>query len=142
MSREGKNIRVLLTKSHLDAHDRGIRYVAGKLMEAGFEVIFTRYGLPEEVVNTALEEDVDAIGISFSTAGHQVTIPELLRLLRERNMENVLVLVGGIIPHDEVPELLSMGVRAVFGPGASTDDVVQLISEHVASTVWQRKSTA
>lgn len=128
MSPQGKNIRVLLTKSRLDAHDRGVRYLARKLMEAGFEVIFTRYGLPEEVVSTAVEEDVDAIGISFSAGGLRDTVAEVMRLLGERDMKGVPVLVGGIIPHDEMPELLSMGVRGIFGPGSDTDDVVKLIS--------------
>lgn len=126
-------IRVLLTKSRIDGHDRGVRYLAMKLAEAGMEVVFTRYGVPEEIVNTALAEDVDVIGVSFSVGTPLVITAEMMRLLKERRLDNVLVIIGGIIPHDEVPELLRIGVGKTFGPGASASEVIDFISKKARS---------
>lgn len=126
-----KKIRVLLTKSRLDGHDRGVRYIAHKLMEAGMEVIFTRYAVPEDIVKAALEEDVDVIGISFSVGRPITPTAEVMRLLQEKGMGQVKVIVGGIIPDDETPQLLQMGVGKAFGPGARAADVIQFITSQV-----------
>lgn len=128
-----KKIKVLLTKSRLDGHDRGVRYLARKFMEAGMEVIFTRYALPKEIVSTAMEEDVDVIGISFSVGRPLGVTSEVIQLLKENNLSNILVLVGGIIPDDDVPHLLKMGVGKTFGPGSSAEDITRYITSKVGN---------
>ena len=125
---QGKKIRVLLTKSILEDHDRGIRVVARALLEAGMEVILTRFETPQEVVNTALEEDVDVIGISSLSGGHTYAMSEITRLLRQRNRDDILVLLGGIVAEDEIPELEKIGVSKVFGPGMPTQDIVSFMT--------------
>ncbi len=122
-----QKIRALLTKSIMDAHDRGVRYVAMELKDAGMEVIFTRYGVPQEIINTAAQEDVDVIGISFSSGDPKIIISEVLRLLKKKKMGNVPVIVGGVIPEDDVPELLQAGVKGVFGPGSYAKDIIATI---------------
>ncbi|MFH1625574.1 MAG: cobalamin-dependent protein [Pseudomonadota bacterium] len=124
-------IRVLLTKSQIDGHDRGVRYLARKLREAGMEVIFTRYRTPEEIVNSAIQEDVDVIGISFSVGGHTVVTAEVMDLMKKKGMRDTLVIVGGIIPGDDVPYLLGVGVGKTFGPGSYADDTVSYITSNV-----------
>jgi len=131
MSKEERKIRVLLTKSQMDGHDRGIRYVAEKLREAGMEIIFTRYAVAEEIVNIATEEDVDVIGIGFSVGGLMRVTSQVMRLLQERNLDNVLVIVGGLIPEDEVPQLLQMGVGKAFGANSQASDIVEYVTSHV-----------
>lgn len=126
MSPEGKRIRVLLTKSTLEDHDRGLRLVAVGLKEAGMEVILTRFKLPAEIVSTALDEDVDVIGISSSTGGHMYVISEMMPRLKEKGMERVKVLLGGVISDDDIPELEKMGVK-VFGPGSFIHSIVDHI---------------
>ena len=126
-----QKIRVLITKSRLDGHDRGARYLAKRLMEGGMEVIFTRYAMPREIVRTAMEEDVDVIGISFSVGRPAIVTSEVMQLLRESNLDNILVILGGIIPDDDIPELLEMGVGKTFGPGSYADDVIQYITSKV-----------
>jgi methylmalonyl-CoA mutase C-terminal domain/subunit len=128
---ERKKIRVLLTKSILDAHDRGVRVVAEVLKEAGMEVIFTRFGVAEEIVKIALEEDVDAVGISSSVSGYLPVTSEVMRLLKEAKMNNIIVILGGIIADDDVPQLLEMGVRRVFGPAEPTQEIAQTIQEGI-----------
>ena len=119
-----KNIRVLLAKCDQDAHDRGIRYVAEVLRDAGMEVIFIRYRICDEVAKIALEEDVNAIGMSFYSSGYSYDIPIILDKLKEKG-KKVTFLVGGIIPSDEIPRLKKMGVDAVFGPGTPTREVLK-----------------
>ena len=131
MNTKEKKIRVLLTKSQLDGHDRGVRYLARKLREAGIEVIFTRYRSPGEIVNSALQEDVDMIGISFSVGGHTVISAEVIKSLKEKRMTNIPVIIGGIIPGDDTAELLEMGVSGVFGPGSRAGEMVKHIRTHV-----------
>lgn len=121
---EEKKIRVLLTIARFDGHDRGVRYVARKLIEAGMEVIFTRYVLPEDIVKAAMEEDVDVIGISFSVGGHKYVSSEVVRLLKENAMD-IPVILGGVIPDDDQPELIKIGVRRIFGPGAYADEIIR-----------------
>jgi len=125
-----KKIRVLMAKPGLDGHDRGAMVVARALRDAGMEVIYT--GLrqtPEMVAESALQEDVDVVGLSILSGAHMALVPRVLELLREQGQERVVVLVGGIIPDDDVPQLLELGVVATFGPGTSTDEIVRAIRE-------------
>ncbi|MBN1440906.1 MAG: cobalamin B12-binding domain-containing protein [Anaerolineales bacterium] len=123
-----RKIRVLMAKPGLDGHDRGAKVVARALRDAGMEVIYT--GLrqtPEMIVDAALEEDVDVIGLSILSGAHGSLIPRVMRLLKERGLERVRVLVGGIIPEAEIPDLKTAGVAEVFGPGTPTADVAEAI---------------
>ena len=125
-------IRVLVAKPGLDGHDRGALVVARALRDGGMEAIYT--GLrrtPEQIVEAALQEDVDAIGISVLSGAHQHLIARILELLREHDMEDVAVFVGGIIPDQDVPVLLEMGVAAVFQPGASTTEIIELLHKRL-----------
>jgi methylmalonyl-CoA mutase C-terminal domain/subunit len=124
--------RILLAKSQIDAHDRGIRYIARKLMEAGQEVIFIRYGVPDEIAYAALQEDVDVIGISFSTGTPLSVVPKVMDLLREQGVVDKIVIVGGIVPDDIVPELKKAGVAGVFGPGSNPADIIDIIERSVS----------
>ena len=124
--------RILVAKPGLDGHDRGALVVARALRDAGMEAIYT--GLrrtPEEIVEAALQEDVDAIGISILSGAHQHLLSRLLELLREKNMEDVLVFAGGIIPDRDIPILEKMGVEKVFQPGARTDEIVSFLRERL-----------
>ena len=121
-------IRVLLSKNKMDVHDRGIRYLARKMQEAGFEVILTRHGLIDEVVNIAEQQDVNVIGLSFSAGGHLSACLRLQQLLKERGMTDKRVIVGGIIPDDDIPDLEETGVQGVFGAGSSADEAVAFIN--------------
>jgi methylmalonyl-CoA mutase C-terminal domain/subunit len=122
-----KKIRVLLTKSRMDAHDRGIRYVAKELSNAGMEVIFTRYGLPDEIVRSAVQESVDVIGVSCSTGGHLYVAEVLQNCFEKERLQGVKLIFGGIIPESDLPELKNRGVAAIFGPGASVKDIIREI---------------
>ncbi|WP_031497254.1 cobalamin B12-binding domain-containing protein [Bryobacter aggregatus] len=121
-------IRVLVAKPGLDGHDRGAKVIARALRDAGMEVIYT--GLrqtPEMIVNAALDEDVQVIGLSILSGAHMAIVPKVLNLLREREMSDVLVVVGGIIPEDDASQLKQLGVAAVFQPGSSLESVVSFI---------------
>lgn len=123
-------IRVLVAKPGLDGHDRGARIIARALRDAGMEVIYT--GLrqtPEMIVNAALQEDVQVIGLSILSGAHNAIVPRVLELLREKDMAGVKVIVGGIIPDDDARELEKQGVAAVFQPGASLDRIVSAVRE-------------
>src|SRR6516165_6826527 len=125
-------LRVLVAKVGLDGHDRGARIIATALRDAGMEVIYT--GLrqtPEMVVNAALQEDVDVIGLSILSGAHNAIVPRVAELLRRNKMEDVLLLVGGIIPDQDVEGLKGAGVAAIFQPGTAMDDIVKFIREHV-----------
>jgi methylmalonyl-CoA mutase C-terminal domain/subunit len=125
-------IRVLVAKVGLDGHDRGARIIATTLRDAGMEVIYT--GLrqtPEMVVNTALQEDVDAIGISILSGAHMTVFPKVMALIKEKNMDDVLLTGGGIIPADDMAELKKIGVGELFPPGTSTADIVTYITNWV-----------
>lgn len=123
-------IRVLLAKPTQDSHDRGVRHVARRFRDAGFEVIFTNFLLPGEVVSTALEEDVSVIGISSSSGGHMPVFEDLISGLRANGLEDTVILGGGVIPPEDVETLKSWGVKAVFGPGTSAEDAIALIKAH------------
>jgi methylmalonyl-CoA mutase C-terminal domain/subunit len=125
-----KKIRVLIAKPGLDGHDRGAKVIARALRDAGMEVIYT--GLrqtPEMIAAAALQEDVQAVGLSILSGAHMTLVPRVLDLLKRNGQEDVMVFVGGIIPQDDIPALKNMGVRAVFGPGTSTSDVVNALWE-------------
>jgi methylmalonyl-CoA mutase C-terminal domain/subunit len=125
-----RKIRVLVAKPGLDGHDRGAKVVARILRDAGMEVIYT--GLrqtPEMIVAAALQEDVDVIGLSILSGAHMTLLPAITSLAKERGLDNVLFLVGGIIPDDDVPALKEMGIGGIFGPGASADEIVGFIRE-------------
>ncbi len=124
-------LRVLMTRTDCDGHDRGARYVARKLRDAGMEVVFTAFSLPEEVVHTAIQEDVDLIGISFMTGAHLVVLPEIMRVMNEQTGEPIPVLLGGIIPPQDIPLLKEMGALEVFPSGSSVDHIVRFVQERV-----------
>jgi methylmalonyl-CoA mutase, C-terminal domain len=127
-------IRVVIAKVGLDGHDRGAKVIARALRDAGMEVIYTGlHQLPEEIVETAIQEDADAIGISILSGAHMTLVPRIVSLLRERGADEVLVLVGGTIPADDIPELEAGGVAAVFTPGASTGEIVEFLRTNVAA---------
>ncbi len=125
-------LRVLLAKPTQDCHDRGVRYVAKKFRDAGFEVIFANFLLASEVVETALEEDVDVIGVSSSSGGHMPVFEELITGLEENGLGDVLLLGGGVIPKEDAAQLKEWGVKAIFGPGTTAEDAIALIREGVA----------
>jgi methylmalonyl-CoA mutase C-terminal domain/subunit len=125
-------IRVLVAKPGLDGHDRGAKIIARAFRDAGFEVIYT--GLrqtPEQVVNAALQEDVDVIGLSILSGAHMTICPRILELMKKERLEDVLLLVGGIIPDEDVVRLKAMGVSEVFQPGTSTEDIVSYVVNNV-----------
>jgi len=125
-------IRVLVAKPGLDGHDRGAKIVARALRDAGMEVIYT--GLrqtPEMIASAALDEDVDAVGISILSGAHRTIVPRVCQLLRAEGLEDVLVVVGGIVPDEDIAELKQAGVAEVFQPGASTVQIVEFIRQHV-----------
>jgi len=125
---EERRIRVLVAKPGLDGHDRGAKVVARALRDAGMEVIYT--GLrqtPEMIVEAALHEDVDVIGLSILSGAHMALAPRIMELLADNDMADVPLFIGGIIPNDDVPPLLEMGVTGVFGPGTSTEEIINSI---------------
>ncbi|HDM26700.1 MAG TPA: cobalamin B12-binding domain-containing protein [Candidatus Bathyarchaeota archaeon] len=127
-----RRIRVLIAKPGLNSHDRGAKVVARALRDAGMEVIYT--GLrqtPEQIVETALQEDVDVIGLSILSGAHLALFPRIMELLKEKGMDDVLVVAGGIIPEEDIPLLKKIGIAEVFGPGTPTDEIVKFIREHV-----------
>ncbi|OUM84833.1 MAG: methylmalonyl-CoA epimerase [Bacillus thermozeamaize] len=125
-------IRVLVAKPGLDGHDRGALVIAQALRDEGMEVIYT--GLrqtPEQIVHSAIQEDVDVIGLSILSGAHNELVPEVMRLLKENEAEDICVVVGGVIPEEDIPYLESLGVKRVFTPGTSTQEVAQFIRQHV-----------
>ncbi|NDD92981.1 cobalamin B12-binding domain-containing protein [bacterium] len=124
-------IRILVAKPGLDGHDRGAKVVARALRDAGFEVIYTGlHQTPEMIVNTAIQEDVQVIGLSILSGAHLVLVPEIVRRLSEGGLSDVLLLVGGIIPDEDIPELLGAGVQMVFTPGTALPEVVDYIKKN------------
>jgi len=123
----GPPIRVLLAKPTHDVHDRGVRLVARRFRDYGFEVVFTNFLLAEEIVNTAVQEDVDVIGVSVSAGGHMPIFEDLFQGLAEHGLDDVIVIGGGVIPRDDEKLLGEMGVRAIFGPGTSAEQARDMI---------------
>lgn len=128
-------IRVLLGKTTMECHDRGVRYLATKLRDAGMEVVFVNFLEPREIVATALDEDVDVIGVSSSVEGHLPVAREVTRRLAEADRGDVLVIFGGVIPERDVAPLKALGVREVFGPGSAADAIVAFIRANVRASV-------
>jgi methylmalonyl-CoA mutase C-terminal domain/subunit len=131
-----KKIRVLVAKPGLDGHDRGAKVVARALRDAGMEVIYTGIRqTPEMIVEVALQEDVDVIGLSSLSGAHMELFTEVMERLEQREMENVLVVAGGIIPEDDVPSLQQIGVKAIFGPGTPTTEIAESIKSLVVERI-------
>ena len=129
-----RRIRVLVAKPGLDGHDRGAKVVARALRDAGMEVIYT--GLrqtPEMIAEAALQEDVDVIGLSILSGAHMALMPRVLELVRANGQSNVKLFLGGIVPDDDLPRLMELGVTGVYGPGASTEDIIRDIRKAVGS---------
>jgi len=130
-----KKIRVLIAKPGLDGHDRGAKVVARALRDAGMEVIYTGIRqTPEMIVQSALQEDVDVIGLSCLSGAHLELFDDVMQGLRDRNMDSVNVIAGGIIPEDDILELQKIGVKAVFGPGTPTAEIVDAVEKLVKGT--------
>jgi methylmalonyl-CoA mutase C-terminal domain/subunit len=129
-----RKIRVVIAKPGLDGHDRGAKIIARALRDAGMEVIYTGlHQTPEQIVETAIQEDADAVGVSILSGAHMTLVPRIVDGLRESGAGDVLVVVGGTIPQDDAEELKERGVAAVFGPGASMADIVDFLRGAVAA---------
>jgi methylmalonyl-CoA mutase C-terminal domain/subunit len=127
-----KRLRILVAKPGLDGHDRGAKIIARALRDGGFEVIYTGlHQTPEMIAEAAVQEDVDAVGLSILSGAHMTLFPEVIRLLTERGATDVAVFGGGIIPDEDSAKLKTLGVRQVFTPGASTEDIVKWVHENV-----------
>ena len=127
-----RKIRVLVAKPGLDGHDRGAKIVARALRDAGMEVIYTGlHQTADMIVDTAIQEDVDVVGLSLLSGAHMTLFVDVTRLLKEKGMEDVLVVGGGIIPEDDAPKLKKAGIAGVFGPGTPCDDIVKFIKKNV-----------
>jgi len=127
-----KKLRILVGKPGLDGHDRGAKIIARALRDAGYEVIYSGlHQTPEMIVNTAMQEDVDAIGLSILSGAHNFLFPEVIRLLKAQKASDVVVFGGGIIPQDEIDTLKKQGVAEIFTPGADTREIVKWIAENV-----------
>ncbi len=127
-----KIIRVLIAKPGLDGHDRGAKVIARALRDAGMEVIYT--GLrqtPEQIINAALQEDVDAIGLSILSGAHMHLFPRIMELRAEQGLDDVMIFAGGIIPDADIPKLKQIGIAEVFPPGSSLDEIVAFVREHI-----------
>ncbi len=126
MKSNGK-AKVLLVKHWMECHDRGVKSVAAILRDAGFEVVYVVYMSPEEIVSAAVQEDVGVIGMSFSTGAYDAHVPEVMRLMREKGLQDVMVLVGGLIPDEDIGWLKEQGIKEVFGAGADTNQLIELM---------------
>jgi methylmalonyl-CoA mutase C-terminal domain/subunit len=131
MSRKRK-IRIMVAKPGLDGHDRGARIIARAYRDAGFEVVYTGlHQTPEEIVEAAIQEDVDMIGLSSLAGAHRYLFPRTVELLRERGADDIVVCGGGIIPDDDIPRLKKAGIEEIFRPGTALDDIVKWVEENV-----------
>jgi methylmalonyl-CoA mutase C-terminal domain/subunit len=127
-----RKVRVLIAKPGLDGHDRGAKIVARALRDAGFEVIYTGlHQTPEQVVATAVQEDVDAVGLSILSGAHMYLFKRVLELLKEKGADDIVVFGGGIIPPDDIAELKALGVKEIFTPGTSTQTIVKFVRENI-----------
>ncbi len=126
-----RKIRVVVAKPGLDGHDRGAKIIARALRDAGMEVIYTGlHQTPEQIAETVIQEDADAVGLSILSGAHMTLVPRVVELLAEQGIDDVLVTVGGTIPAEDIPELKRLGVAEIFTPGAPTDEIVEFIREH------------
>jgi methylmalonyl-CoA mutase C-terminal domain/subunit len=129
-----ERIRVVIAKPGLDGHDRGAKVVARALRDAGMEVVYTGlHQTPEQIVETVVQEDADAVGLSVLSGAHMTLFARLAELLQERGIDDVVVFGGGIIPEEDIPELERLGVATVFTPGATTTEIVDWVREHVGA---------
>ncbi|MEJ7894090.1 MAG: cobalamin B12-binding domain-containing protein [Solirubrobacteraceae bacterium] len=136
---EQRKIRVVVAKPGLDGHDRGAKIIARALRDAGMEVVYTGlHQTPEQIVETALQEDADAIGLSILSGAHMTLVPRIVELLKEQEAQEIVVVVGGTIPNQDIPELKELGVAEVFTPGAPT----QAIIDFIRANVGDARSTA
>jgi methylmalonyl-CoA mutase C-terminal domain/subunit len=127
-----RKIRVVVAKPGLDGHDRGAKIIARALRDAGMEVIYTGlHQTPEQIVETVLQEDADAVGLSILSGAHMTLVPRIASLLKEEGAEDVVLVVGGTIPNDDIAELKQLGVAEIFTPGARTTDIVDWVRAHV-----------
>jgi methylmalonyl-CoA mutase C-terminal domain/subunit len=127
-----RKLRILMAKPGLDGHDRGVKVVARALRDAGFEVVYTGlHQTPEQIVSAAIQEDVDAVGLSLLSGAHRILFPRVVDLLREQQSGDIQVFGGGIIPQDDFPWLKERGVRAIFTPGASTEDIIEWVRANI-----------
>src|SRR5207302_8766463 len=132
-----RSVRVVVAKPGLDGHDRGAKIVARALRDAGFEVIYTGlHQTPEQIVTTAVQEDADAIGLSVVSGAHNYLFKRVLELLKEKGAEDVVVFGGGIIPPEDIAALKTLGVKELFTPGTSTQDIVRFVRQHVRAAVY------
>jgi methylmalonyl-CoA mutase C-terminal domain/subunit len=129
-----ERIRVVVAKPGLDGHDRGAKVVARALRDAGMEVVYTGlHQTPEQIVETVVQEDADAVGLSVLSGAHMTLFDRLMELMRERGADDVVVFGGGIVPDEDIPELERMGVAKIFTPGATTTEIVDWVREHVGA---------
>ncbi|MCA1823320.1 MAG: cobalamin B12-binding domain-containing protein [Mycobacteriales bacterium] len=134
MSAAGGRVRVVIAKPGLDGHDRGAKVVARALRDAGVEVIYTGlHQTPEQIVETTVQEDADAVGLSILSGAHMALFPRILELLKARDADDVVVFGGGIIPAADIPELTALGVAKIFTPGASTQDIIAWVRDNVGA---------
>lgn len=127
-----RKLRILVAKPGLDGHDRGARVVARALRDAGFEVIYTGcHQTPEQIVSTAIQEDVDLIGLSILSGAHRYSFPRVIELLRENNAEDISVIGGGIFPLEDIPKLKEGGIREIFEPGARLGDIIEWVGKNI-----------
>jgi len=136
----GKKIRVLIAKPGLDGHDRGAKVICRALRDAGMEVIYS--GLrrtPEEIVQAAIQEDVDVIGLSILSGAHTVLFPKIIRLLKDHEAGDIVVMAGGIIPERDIPKMKKVGIAEIFLPGSSTRDIIRWIEDRMGFVKSRRK---
>ncbi len=132
MSQQERKLRILVAKPGLDGHDRGARVIARALRDAGFEVIYTGcHQTPEQIVQTAIQEDVDLIGLSILSGAHNYSFPRIMELLRENGADDITVIGGGIFPLEDIPKLKKIGIKEIFTPGSKLEDIVKWIRENV-----------
>ncbi len=128
----GRKVRILIAKPGLDGHDRGAKVIARGFRDAGFEVIYTGlHQTPEQIVSAAIQEDVDAIGLSILSGAHDYIFPEVIELLKKKGAEDIIVFGGGIIPEEDIPALTQYGVKAIFTPGTPLEEAVNWVKENI-----------
>jgi methylmalonyl-CoA mutase C-terminal domain/subunit len=132
MAKRKRKIRIMVAKPGLDGHDRGARIIARAYRDAGYEVVYTGlHQSPEEIVRAAIQEDVDMIGLSSLAGGHMYNFPKVVDFLREQGADDIIVFGGGIIPEEDIPELKRKGIKEIFTPGVSLEDIVKWVEESV-----------
>ena len=128
----GRRVRVMVAKPGLDGHDRGARIIARAYRDAGFEVVYSGlHQSPEEIVEAAIQEDVDMIGLSSLAGAHRYLFPRVVELLKDNGIEDIIVVGGGIIPEDDIPKMKAAGIKEIFTPGTPLEQIVQWVKDHV-----------